>query len=269
MSKKARIETYENAQKRMSAKTKRIIKICVAGFLAFCVLGGVITMTALGMIGKGNMPQYYVSKAPVNENSSLNGKTVIFLGSSVTYGYAAFGNSFVELLEHCDGIIPVKEAVSGTTLVDNGDKSYVARLKTIDKDINAYCFICQLSTNDATKNMPLGELSLSFNKEDFDTSTIIGAIEYIIAYASETWNCPVAFYTGTKYDSESYEAMVNALHQVEGKWHIGVIDLWNNEEMNAVSPEGYKLYMADGIHPTLAGYRWWLPEFEKYLENAR
>ena len=34
--------------------------------------------------------------------------------------------------------------------------------------------------------------------------TVAGSIEFIIAYAKEKWNCPVAFYTGTRYDSEAY-----------------------------------------------------------------
>ena len=63
-------------------------------------------------------------------------------------------------------------------------------------------FVCQLSTNDASKEMPMGELSSSENLEDFDTQTITGAMEYIIVYAKQTWNCPVIFYTGTKYDSK-------------------------------------------------------------------
>ena len=52
----------------------------------------------------------------------------------------------------------VKEAVSGTTLVDEDDSSYVSRLKTIKSD-HADLFICQLSTNDAAKNYPLGVLT--------------------------------------------------------------------------------------------------------------
>ncbi|MCQ2462132.1 MAG: GDSL-type esterase/lipase family protein [Clostridia bacterium] len=192
-------------------------------------------------------------------------KKIIFLGSSVTFGAASNGISFVELLAQKDGIIPIKEAVSGTTLVDNGKSSYISRMKTIDKSIDADAFVCQLSTNDATLKMPVGEVSPSFEIEDFDTSTVAGAIEYIIAYAKQTWGCPVIFYTGTRYDSEQYAALVKLLLNIKEKWNIGVIDLWNNE-MNNISPSLYKKYMADGIHPTRAGYeQWWLPEFEKYL----
>lgn len=69
------------------------------------------------------------------------------------------------------------------------------------------------------------------------TKTIAGAIEFIIAYAKQTWHCPVIFYTGTKYDSDLYKKMVELLLSIQKKWQIDVIDLWNDIEMNQVSPE--------------------------------
>ena len=109
-------------------------------------------------------------------------------------------------------------------------------------------------------------MSDSFDIEDFDRGTVIGALETIIAYAKESWNCPVIIYTGTRFDSEPYEAMVDALPALQEKWGVGVLDLWNDEEMNAVSDEDYHLYMHDDVHPTRAGYlRWWVPKFESYL----
>ena len=193
----------------------------------------------------------------------LNGKTVIFLGSSVTYGSASGGVSFADFLEKEDGIISVKEAVSGTTLADNDNTSYISRMKTIDKNIKADAFVCQLSTNDANKKIPLGEIGVS------DTKTVAGAIEYIISYAEETWNCPVIFYTGTKYDSEYYAKMVELLLQIQKKHNIGVLDLWNSEEMNSVSAEDYKKFMSNGVHPNFEGYRqWWTPQFRKYLSEV-
>lgn len=203
------------------------------------------------------------------EMGSLKGKTIIFLGSSVTYGSAANGSSFADFLEKEDGIVSVKEAKSGTTLVDDKASSYISRMKTIDKSIKADAFVCQLSTNDAAKDKPLGELSNSFEKDAFDTHTIIGAIEYIISYARSVWNCPVVFYTGTKFDSEKYAGMVDALYEVQDKWGIDVIDLWNNESMNNVSSEDYKQYMSDPVHPTRRGYEeWWTPVIRDGLKKV-
>ena len=201
------------------------------------------------------------------EPYTMDGKTYIFLGSSVTYGLAAGGVSMVDLIDEKYGCTCVKLAVSGTTLTDNGALSYSRRL---EKEAENYpvCdhLIVQLSTNDASMNYPLGEISDSKNKKKFNKQTIIGGMEYIIAFAQETWGCKVSFYTGTKYDSELYKQMVDILPELQDKWGIGVLDLYNDPEMNAVSEEDYNRYMNDSIHPKRAGYEeWWLPKFEEFI----
>lgn len=204
----------------------------------------------------------------------LNGKTLMFLGSSVTYGSASGGASFVEFVKIKGRCNVIKEAVSGTTLVDTDASSYVKRLVnnlgTKYKDTQVDHLVVQLSTNDATQGKPLGKLSDETDKDTMNTTTVIGAIEYIIAYAKETWGCEVSFYTGTKYESLLYKRMVDALYDVQEKWGIGILDLWNDEEMNAVSDADYKKYMSDSIHPTIMGYReWWAPKFIAHLEQYK
>ena len=256
-------------KKRSKKKTVWIIVICVLVF--FAIQGPLTAAIQSGKFAAGNKAEYSVANTETLAPNALTGKTIIFLGSSVTYGSAANGESFVEFMEKRDGIIPVEEAVSGTTLVDEtvwGKKSYIERMKTIDPSVQADAFICQLSTNDATMKKPLGEVSESFDRNDFDTQTVAGAIEYVVAYAQETRNCPVIFYTGTQYNNAHYAQMVELLLKIQEKWGIGVIDLWNDAEMNAVSAEDYKLYMVNGIHPSRAGYRdWWTPKFEAYLSE--
>ena len=201
---------------------------------------------------------------------SLEGKKLLFLGSSVTYGSASGGYSFADEIKKQERCTVMKQAVSGTTLVDNGDSSYVQRLLKTNKQFKADHVIVQLSTNDASQNKPLGKLTADDKRslEDFDTRTIYGAIEYIICYSMETWDCPVSFYTGTKYDSVPYQRMVDALFKIQEKWGIGIIDLWNDEEMNAVSDADYKRYMSDPIHPTKVGYvEWWTPKFIEHLQK--
>ncbi len=194
-------------------------------------------------------------------------KKIIFLGSSVTYGSAAGGVSFADIICEKNGYEMVKEAVSGTTLTDDEEQSYVSRLKTIDAD-RADLFVCQLSTNDAALNKPLGIIAEGRDKASFDVNTIAGAIEYIIAYASEKWGCPIAFYTGTKFDSEQYAQMVSLLKEIAVKWKIGIINLWDDLSVNAISPEDYAKYMCDPVHPYLTGYKeWWGPFIEKHIRE--
>ena len=49
-------------------------------------------------------------------------KRIIFLGSSVTFGSASGGVSFADIICEKNGYEMIKEAVSGTTLVDSDDK---------------------------------------------------------------------------------------------------------------------------------------------------
>jgi len=217
----------------------------------------------------GNGAQYAPETVEPFANSPLKGKTVVFLGSSVTYGASAKGVSFADYIAARNGCNVVKEAVSGTTLVDSGIGSYISRLKKLDTSIDVDLFVCQLSTNDASQKKPLGQVSASTERSDFDTKTVAGAIEYIIAYARDTWGCPVVFYTNPRYESEGYAAMVDLLAEIGDKWDISVVDMWNDDGFNAITEDQRALYMADSIHPTQAGYlEWWTPKFETVLYEA-
>ncbi len=214
----------------------------------------------------GNAARYAPEQAKKIAGSLLEDKHIIFLGSSVTYGASAKGVSFADYIAARNGCSVLKEAVSGTTLVDEGIDSYISRLRALNTSQTVDLFVCQLSTNDATQKKPLGEIGPSKELDSFDTKTVAGAIEYIIAYAREAWDCPVVFYTNPKYDSEAYAAMVGLLGKIADKWGISVIDLWNDAAFNSLSEEQRRLYLADSIHPTQAGYlEWWTPAIEKAL----
>lgn len=208
----------------------------------------------------GNAAEYDFEKITPMENSVLAGKTVVFLGSSVTNGAAALYQSIPEYFSARTGCTAVKQAVDGTTLCNTGKNSYLQRLKNnVDASEKVDLLVCQLSTNDATKEMPLG----NFGDDD---STVTGAMESIVSYARETWNCPVVFYTNARFDNDRYAAMVTRLYELAEKENVGVLDLWSSEDFNAISDEQRALYMKDTIHPYKAGYRdWWGPELEKQL----
>ena len=210
----------------------------------------------------GNGQEYSLENAGRVENSPLDGKNILFLGSSVTYGAHSQGVSFVDYIAERNGANCVKEAVSGTTLAD-GNNSYISRLQSVDTGLNFDLFVCQLSTNDATKGVPLGGLSDDGN---YNTSTVCGAIEYIIDYVEKTWGCPVVFYTNKYFESANYSAMVGALKEIQQKHGIGIIDLYSDEAFNDITDGERSLYMGDNIHPTKAGYlKWWTPVIEEYL----
>lgn len=215
----------------------------------------------------GNASEYSMDRVEVLPGNPLEGKRVLFLGSSVTYGAASLQEGIPEYFAARLGCEVTKEAVSGTTLADTGDSSYGQRLlRKVDPNTGYDLAVVQLSTNDATKKLPLGEIGAGTDKAGFDVSTVTGAMEFIIAYVKETWGCPVLFYTNARYDSEAYAAMVRRLTELRDKWGIGILDLWSSDSFNGIPETERALYMADPIHPTKAGYReWWCPVLEQQL----
>ena len=184
----------------------------------------------------------------------LRGKRILFLGSSVTEGASAGGTCFVEFVSDHYNADYIKAALSGTTLADINDRSYVSRLKKVGKDAKVDLFICQLSTNDATQ-----KIDISKTKE---------AICYIIQYVNDIYGCPIVFYTGTYYENEEYSKLVELLYELKNIYGFYILDLYNDKEMLSVTEEDYKVYMRDPIHPTLIGYKeWWTPKFIEFLDR--
>lgn len=260
----------------MTKKKKMIIILTsvIAGLLIAILVGLILTgyYVTWGPFGQlanirfgkmeGNADKYSVENVQPIENSPIKGMNICYLGSSVTYGASSLQQSFVEFIAKRNNTTFVKEAVSGTTLVTTGEGggSYVERMKKIDKNAKFDLFICQLSTNDASQNKPLGAI------DSADDTTICGAINTIIDYAKETWNCPMMFYTNAYYENENYSAMVQAVKRIAEVKGIGVIDLYTDTAFNDITAEQRSLYMADKIHPTKAGYlQWWTPKMEEYI----
>ena len=244
-----------------------------------------------------NDEKYAVSNVEQRENSPLKGKTIYWLGSSVTYGSASQSESMADYLQALTGCICKKDAVSGTTIFDDnkttdtGLNSYTRRLtnsKVFDKTEKVDAFVCQISTNDARNDRLTKRGFLTHEDkievDDFDLATTIGGIEYIIAYVTSTWGCPVYFYSGSYFgdtgDRKStnptgtnYAKLIEDVYAIADKWnsyedyHVGVIDLYNDEDFNAqASNTYYKWATSDAIHPRRAGYlQWWTPYFEHYL----
>lgn len=215
----------------------------------------------------GNDSKYAMALSAPLEHSPYAGKHLIFLGSSVTLGEAACKEGIPEYFASRFGCRVTKEAVSGTTLTDLDRESYVQRmLHRLNTEEPCDLFVCQLSTNDAARGLPLGAVASGRDRSSFNTGTILGAMEFIISYAKDVWHCPVAFYTGSFFQSAPYEAMVESLPALQEKWGIHVLDLWHDSAFNDLSEEARALYMRDPVHPTKAGYRqWWCPELERQI----
>lgn len=212
----------------------------------------------------GNSQKYNLDQIVTNTSSPLYGKHILFLGSSVTFGFGALAESFVDDLWKKDGVIATKDAENGTTLVEKdryrqGD-SYLARFKEDLERKPPEAFVLQLSTNDAQTHQQLGKIKSTGH--DFDTQTILGALQYMVWQAQEKWHCPILLYTNPDFGNPFYGQMVEQALILAKQEGFTVLDLYH--ELNQkLAP----LYMADPIHPTRAGYlKIWTPLFERELD---
>lgn len=259
-----------------------------------CVL--IMLMMSLSLLGcSSNSSEFNVNKI-TSSQTAITGKTFYWLGSSVTLGMESGNVAVADYIAARNGAICVKEAVSGTTLIDEPYKkmfksygSYITRLKTteaFDKNKKIDAFFCQISTNDAKSEYKEKRGKVTDENvtdiNSFDVKTSVGAMEYIVAYVRDVWNCPVYFFSNARFDDEGerkssnpkgseYASLVKNAYEVAEKWNavgvkVKVIDLFNDEEFNNISSDDYDFYMHDPVHPYKAGYlKWWTPAFEKIL----
>lgn len=237
----------------------------------------------------GNAPEYSLDSLVTLKKSPLQGKTIFWLGSSITFGLTAHGEATADMLAKHNGAVCYKEAASGTTIANipateemaailtqiigadpsKEDLSFTARIHDLPLDVKPDLFVLQLSTNDS--RLPaesIGAIGKGFDTADFDLATTLGGMEYIMAYVRNNWHCPVLIYTSPFLsDDQQYKAMLDNAYRIADKWGAYILDMTADTAFNAEGRKNFDLYMApDGIHPTRAGYQlWWLPRFEKRI----
>ncbi len=250
----------------------------------------------------GNASKYDISN--ITAGNSLAGLEVVFLGSSVTRGKYSDSQSFADILMKKDGVsggyknlASRKFAVNGTTLVDNGPKSYISRMKNAVQQIEGEqpgykpdFLVCQLSTNDSRVKNKIGTVTGASTKlSAYDTGNVTGAIEYIAAYVKQTYKCPVIFYvvpefTSNYFHDDHYAKMRKALLNVKKSWdghaadangrvlneagdRILILDFWGDPDYAPNFGSERNFYMVDSVHPTKAGYVLkYVPAFERFLK---
>lgn len=240
---------------------------------------------------------------PVRNQKTLEGKTIYWLGDSVIYGEMSKGISVADYIAARNHAVCVKEALSGSTMKAADHKQdFVNRLinsQKFDKNAKVDAFIIQISTNDVIAKELWGAVTDSSvtDKDQFDIYTSLGAVEYMIAYIHETWNCPIYFTSGAYFGStpidgyvreafwnsgDGYGELISLVQAAVEKWNamegfdVQIIDMYNDESFNNISTAEFQYYTNkikrgteladDPIHPVKAGYLyWWTPYIEEFL----
>lgn len=215
-------------------------------------------------------------------SNPLNNKTLCFTGDSISAASTTGVKGFVQLMHENNPTANFYNyAHDGWTIgkIQNSSTSIQDTLPTIlSEHPNSDYIILQGGANDIWQSSSIakGDISNSYNANDFDRSTFAGGLEWMISYCITNFPAKKIGFIITHQirwldlEGEYMELARNICK----KWSIPYIDLYNEANLNMRVPyqaEHYSITTndapnGDGCHPNLAGYQIITPKIENWLK---
>ncbi|MGN0107350.1 MAG: SGNH/GDSL hydrolase family protein [Hominilimicola sp.] len=230
------------------------------------LIAAVVTTTACSV---GN-------NIPNTNDNPLDGKTVVFVGDSISYGTNYHGG-YGKLIGEQNNMTVVNPSLGGATIARNVKWSEDAEgyrpciIDMVDNLEGEYNYIIiEGGINDFWNHVPLGELTDGFDG-GYDENTMAGGLESMFSVITE--NYPesktgfVIMHDPFTYDAEEgFAPYYEMMKSVCDKWNISYLDLYAQNNMdvgvNVRDAEQRKLYFesndrsdGDGCHPNELGYQ--------------
>ena len=215
----------------------------------------------------------------------LSGKTIVFLGDSVTVGLGwqnEIGDTknkygWAKIIQEHFPTATVKNlAISGACIANTGNYidviyQYVAMSKTELPDYytpNPDYIIFSGGANDGLNSVSMGTICDGFAPAYENINTTIGALEYMFANAYNAYPTARKGFIITQRLTDVVEEYYDAIRNVCQKWSIPVLDLSRVGEINAFIDGIATTYFPtdDRVHPNEKCYREILaPKVEEWL----
>lgn len=207
----------------------------------------------------------------------FNKDNIIYFGDSITEGSL---NDYLSWNYYIDDIIPFKKSINaskgGATFskkrIDNMIVTQILKHKNEKYDY----VLLQGGVNDAMDEAPLGKMSLSYELEDFDSSTYIGMLDITFYYLTKyyygssmgvmiTYPTPNASDYGWKGLTSSPDEYYDVLRKICDKWEIPYIDFYKEELSNVITEEE----LPDGLHLNDQGYQKISPYLADFIQALK
>ena len=208
----------------------------------------------------------------ISPGSSWSGKSVVFVGDSITAGTGTT-KTYCEYLEESMGFGSVTvmgvggSCMSTASDYGTGNSPLINRWQSIP---NADLIVIFMGTNDYGHETPLGTIDDSGDESFYGAlNTIIPGIVTAHPHSRVVVLTPLHRYgAGTSkllgerftYDhlpngrGHTLGDYVDALEAVCERWSVPVIDLFSESGIHPAVPAQKTSYMPDGIHPNAAGH---------------
>lgn len=219
---------------------------------------------------------------PVNKDSVLYGKSVLFVGDSITEAICevnipalATAAGWPGRIGMANNMLFVNKGLSGASISNvRGTNTVLAQLQSM-KNRDFDLLIMHGGVNDAWDEAPVGQMTAldNFDGTTFDQSTFAGGLEYLFWYAKTYYPDAVKGYIinfrlpgssiGKLSDMSEYFSVAR---QICDKWEIPYLDMYANDELNDRMKATTRYALGDYIHPNDRGYDILYPYVEDFCE---
>ena len=206
----------------------------------------------------------------VESTSPLNGKTMLFMGDSISFGAGdtispfRTGRAWAGRIADWTGAITTNAAVSGAKVSFlTGDDNWVYSQYIPYQNTKFDIIVMHGGGNDARYERPVGTLSEGKDEATLkkNQASFVGGLEWIFYNVSKTNTEAKLFYIAnhhldghSKGRAKDMSEYFDAAKQACAKWGIILIDLYNNKELNDKLDTKTTKYLPDTLHPNAAGY---------------
>ena len=217
-----------------------------------------------------------VTSCSFESENPLDGKSIAFIGDSISYG-TNWQGGYCKLIGEQYNMNVTNVSKGGATLADNvhwsadsdGYRPYITdMLDNLDGDYEY--IIAEGGLNDFWGHSELGEITDGFN-DNFDENTMTGGMEKMFFEIKNDFpKSKVGFvitHDPFTYDAEdNFEPYYERIKEVCDKWDVSYLDLYaqnnSNTGVNVRDDDMRKLYFGseskpdgDGTHPNELGYQ--------------
>ncbi len=206
----------------------------------------------------------------VESTSPLSGKTMLFMGDSISFGAGdtispfRTGRAWAGRIADWTGAITTNAAVSGAKVSFlTGDDNWVYSQYIPYQNTKFDIIVMHGGGNDARYNRAVGTVSASKDEDTLkkNQTSFVGGLEWIFYNVSKTNTEAKLFYIANhhldghdKGRASDMSEYFDAAKQACEKWGIIFIDLYNNKELNDKLETTTTKYLPDTLHPNAAGY---------------
>ena len=215
-----------------------------------------------------------------NEENALTGKSVLFVGDSITEAICEVNIAQTHIAAGWPGRIGmanemffINKGLSGASISDCRGTNTVINQMMAMKNYSFDLLIMHGGVNDAWDSAPVGQMTAldNFDGATFDQSTYAGGLEYLFWYAKTYYPDAVKGYIinfrlpgstiGRLSDMSEYFAVAR---DICDKWDIPYLDLYANDELNDRMKATTRYALGDYIHPNDRGYDILYPYVEQF-----